>query len=106
MVKYFAEPLAVIRLTLWDSREVLVILAFCFIVSLVFFGCLMFAAEQGVFMVSDYTVSMGYPRGAFVRLSPDDMGQTISPFNSIVSSMYWAVITITTVGFGEFWRRF
>lgn len=56
----------------------------------------MYALEEGV-----YTVNEDYPGGHYLR--PNGYGgQTLSPFDSIPSSLYYMIVTITTVGYGEF----
>ena len=78
------------------SSPFLIPLSFYVSLLMVFFGCLVYIAERGTFVVSEM-----YPKGAYVR--SDISGETTegSPFQSIPDALYFVVITATTVGFGD-----
>jgi len=81
-----------------DSRDSLIVLIFFIILAMVLFGSMMYFSEVG-----DWTVSSTYPTGAFLRNTYDQTGLEVSPFLSIAGSFWWVVVTVTTVGYGDFY---
>ena len=75
------------------SIMALVILLFFSIIGVVLFGSLIYALESG-----EYVVDEDFPDGAYVRWNVLHTEKEESPFNSILISCYWAVVTSTTVG--------
>ena len=62
-----------------------------------FFGCLIFLVEGG-----DYTVSDEFPTGKYVRYTPfNSNNEEDSPYSIVFSCFYWALVTLTTVGYGD-----
>lgn len=70
------------------SQEALVLLVFFLAVAMILFSTLMYTMEQGVWDDA---------QGCHVR--PGE--STCSPFESIPHAFYWAITTMTTVGYGD-----
>jgi hypothetical protein len=92
--------LGLILETMQKSSYALGVLLLVSLVFVVFFGSVVFALESGTF-----TVNADYPTGALLRsaYNPSD-GVSVpmaTPFDSIGTSMYYVVTTITTVGYGD-----
>ena len=83
--------------TLQASTNVLMLLIFFFVLAVVVFGALLFFLEQGEFEVTEE-----FPNGAYLRPSgmPGEPQQE-SPFTSMITAFYFAVITLATTGYGE-----
>jgi voltage-gated potassium channel Kch len=64
-------------------------------------GSIVFASIMYILECGEFTVNSDYPDGAYLRpgLTPGDSQP--SPFVSIASALYWACVTVTTVGFGD-----
>jgi hypothetical protein len=60
------------------------------------FGSVMYYLESGHFVVNNL-----YPEGAYVRWNVLRTEKEESPFKSILHACYWAIVTMTTVGFGK-----
>ena len=90
------DYIGVMANTMVNSRPALAIMGFLVTLTVIFFGSIMYIIEQG-----DFTVTADYPSGAFLR--PDILGASKeqSPFVSIASGIYWAVVTSSTVGYGD-----
>ena len=92
----YNEGVQLITRTVRKSIPALSLLLFFSSLGVILFGCLMYFAEQGVF-----TVNTEHPDGSYLRPDVLNEGQEVSPFSSILVSMYWVVVCITTVGFGD-----
>lgn len=87
--------LNIILKSLHNSVPSLTLLFCILIVSAVVFGSIIYTCEHGF-----YKVTTDYPEGEYYRT--DLMGdQEVTPFRDLGSSMYWAVVTMTTLGYGD-----
>jgi len=77
-----------IALAMSRSKEALLLLVFFLMVAMILFATLMFSIEQG---------SWDRAKGCYAR--PGDV--VCSPFESIPHGFYWAITTMTTVGYGD-----
>jgi hypothetical protein len=81
--------------TAHSSREAMFILGFYFMLLVIFFASVIYAVENGEFTVNEH-----YPTGKFLR--PDGYGgKAESPFDSIPTSIYYMIVTMTSVGYGD-----
>lgn len=71
---------------------------FCVVVGIVLFGSIIYILEGG-----EFKVTTEYPNGQYFRRTLDGSEYEISPYQSIPVSMYWAVVTLTTLGYGDFY---
>ena len=77
------------------SAPSLVLLLGIVLISSVVFGSLIYTAEHGYFRVTPE-----YPDGAYFRR--DIMGEwERTPFQNLGTCMYWAIVTMTTLGYGD-----
>lgn len=90
--------LKIIQKALTQSIPALSILTFLTLLLVLLFGSLIFFFEGGKFTVND-----DYPEGAYLRWNVDHSAKEESPFSSILVSIYWAIVTATTVGYGDFY---
>jgi len=91
--------LALLSGTLKKSIEALTYNVFCFILAIIMFGSIIFLIEQGNFQVVE-GIADGWEKGYYIR--DNIYGQkAITPYTSISSGMYWAAITLTTLGYGD-----
>lgn len=87
------EGLLLLGRTMQASADVLVFLLFFVLLGVVLFGSIMFFCESGEY---DETT------GKFMR--PDLNGDLEpTPFQSIPHSFWWTIVTMTTVGYGDFY---
>ena len=49
----------------------------------------------------EFTVTEEFPDGAFLRPTVTGRGKEESPFTSMALSLYWVVVTVTSVGYGK-----
>ena len=88
--------LKVLLRTVTKSIDTLGLLLFFILIAIVLFGAIIFMVERGSFVVDD-----NFPTGNFVRWNLIHSAKEQSPFQSILLSCYWAVVTTTTVGYGN-----
>ena len=69
---------------------------FFILLGIIFFGTILYLFEQGEFQVTNE-----YPQGAYMRPNQYGGGIKPTPYTSIPTSMYWAVVTSVTVGYGD-----
>jgi len=106
-LRFIKGPAAVIARTIQQSTTALYVLAFNLLLGIVIAGSLMYLAEGGVWDKDEhaYLRPVGLPfwndtggendTASWVRaLEP-------SPFQSIPHSFWWAIVTATTVGYGD-----
>eukprot|EP00603_Paraphysomonas_imperforata_P001805 CAMPEP_0114434862 /NCGR_PEP_ID=MMETSP0103-20121206/12499_1 /TAXON_ID=37642 ORGANISM="Paraphysomonas imperforata, Strain PA2" /NCGR_SAMPLE_ID=MMETSP0103 /ASSEMBLY_ACC=CAM_ASM_000201 /LENGTH=482 /DNA_ID=CAMNT_0001604801 /DNA_START=516 /DNA_END=1967 /DNA_ORIENTATION=- len=79
-----------------NSLSAMGILLFFTVLGVILFGSIIFFLEAGKFTVND-----DFPEGAFLRWDVLHSGKEESPFSSILVSCYWAMVTFTTVGYGD-----
>ena len=96
MSKKFIGVIGVFRNSLKNSKDALIILAFSLVVAVVVLACIEYSLELGTF-----TVNADYPLGEFVNNLEGGQSR-MSPYTSIPVAMYWAVITLSTIGYGEY----
>jgi len=82
--------------SLTDSAEVLFMLLFVAGMIVLIYGTVIYNLEQGT-----YTISSDWPNGNWIRSNFYDNSQEESPFKSSLYGMYWAIVTMTTVGYGD-----
>ncbi|CAE7629128.1 Kcna3, partial [Symbiodinium microadriaticum] len=88
--------LAVLTTTFRASTTALSILLFFAMLLVILFAAIIFILEQGEFVVNE-----DFPDGAYVRWDALKSEKEESPFKSILVSCYWAIVTTTTVGYGD-----
>ena len=72
--------------TIHQSSLLLTVFCFFMIVVVILFGCFIYLAEQGTFQVTN-----DYPNGAYLRQSADKTSLQLSPFDSVLTGIYWAI---------------
>mmetsp|Transcript_56902 Transcript_56902/g.176508 ORF Transcript_56902/g.176508 Transcript_56902/m.176508 type:complete len:795 (+) Transcript_56902:103-2487(+) len=97
-----AEPVIVISQTISQSTKALYVLVFNLLLGIVIFGSLMYLAEgQGRWSVEAQTFErkIGQTWNSTSMMWEDDWAP--SPFQSIPHTFWWAIVTATTVGYGD-----
>ncbi|KAK3257314.1 hypothetical protein CYMTET_33594 [Cymbomonas tetramitiformis] len=81
-----------------ESLQAMTLLFFFLAISLVVFGSMIYFAEAGT-----WTVSAEYPDGVYLRPDITHTSDEISPFKSIPDSFWWVMVTVSSVGYGDYY---
>lgn len=88
---------AILLTTIDRSKDAVFVLLFYFFVIVIIFACLMYGQESG-----NFRVTKDFPTGAYYRPTKEGYGLVeLSPFYDIPSCLYWAIVTVTTLGYGD-----
>jgi hypothetical protein len=82
--------------TLKRSGDILTMMLFYILLCVVVIAALVFQFERGTFRVT-----LEYPHGAYFRPSLDRQGEEVSPYVSLWATIYWSIVTGTTLGYGD-----
>ncbi len=98
VAKGYSDVLRVFQKTFEDSKSALMLLFFIIFMVVIIISCIEFELEGG-----DFTVNENYPNGAFLRTVDGFGTRELTPFDSVSTTIYWAIITLTTLGYGGFY---
>eukprot|EP00747_Dinoflagellata_sp_TGD_P102919 gnl/TRDRNA2_/TRDRNA2_168798_c0_seq2.p1 gnl/TRDRNA2_/TRDRNA2_168798_c0~~gnl/TRDRNA2_/TRDRNA2_168798_c0_seq2.p1 ORF type:complete len:758 (-),score=159.78 gnl/TRDRNA2_/TRDRNA2_168798_c0_seq2:65-2338(-) len=97
----FLEPVIVIGRTLQQSMKALAVLTFNLTLGIVIFGSLMWVAEGGEWDPKTHTYLRFEGRSYDAENKMWVRNMSESPFKSIPHAFWWAIVTATTVGYGD-----
>jgi hypothetical protein len=86
------EGISVLSATMANSAEALSFLTFFLLLAVILFGSIVFFCEEGVYDADT---------GLWMRPTIDGTGTESSPFLSIPHSLWYTLVTMTTVGYGD-----
>jgi len=92
------DQMIILFQTINSSLPVLGILSFYVILMAIIFGSIIFIIEQGTFKVT-----ADYATGQYFSPSLNGESEVVSLFQSIPLGIYWAFVTCTTLGYGDFY---
>jgi len=88
--------LYVLQHTVSRSLWTLLFMLLVFLILSFIFAFIIFAFERGTF-----EVTTEHPNGAYYRMNPYNNEKEESPFRSLSTSLYFTIISMTTVGYGD-----
>jgi len=88
--------IAMLATTMYKASNALFLVAFFVTLGIIFFGSIIYFFEGGT-----YRVTSEYPNGEYLVKSFEGGGYEPTYFISIPVCMYWAVVTSSTVGYGD-----
>lgn len=94
------EPIIVIERTIKLSTRALYVLGFNLTLGIVIFGSLMWVVEGGTWNAETQTYQRDAWNGDTHNFTLED-----TPYVSIPHSFWWAIVTATTAGYGDFYPR-
>ncbi|CAE7798767.1 KCNA2, partial [Symbiodinium microadriaticum] len=92
----FSSGMTLIGRAIHNSLPAIGILFFFATLGVILFGSIIYFVESGTYVVNE-----DFPEGEYVRWNFNHSEKEKSPFVSILVACYWAVVTSTTVGYGE-----
>lgn len=97
----YVEPVLVITRTVKQSTKALYVLAFNLLLGVVIFGSLMYLMEQGEWNESNHEYMRVVDTVWNETSQKREEVREVSPFTSIPQAFWWALVTSTTVGYGD-----
>lgn len=95
------EPVIVIGRTIQKSTKALYVLFFNLLLGIIIFGSLMYLAEGGTWDAKQRSYVRPTSKTFNETTKLWQMSSEISPFESIPASFWWAIVTASTVGYGD-----
>jgi hypothetical protein len=95
------EPATVIAVTIHKSAKALFVLCVNLGLGIIIFGSLMYLAEHGDWNADDRTYERKVGRAWNATSGKYEQVKEASPFVSIPYTFWWAIVTATTVGYGD-----
>ncbi len=91
-----SPKLSIIITTVRESFSSLLIMLGFVLISAIIFGSLIYTCERG-----DFIVTAEYPDGIYLRKDVVGEGFETTPFDNLGACVYWAIVTMTTLGYGD-----
>lgn len=92
----YQRAVKVISNTILHTYKTFFFLYWFVMLLVVVFGAVMFALERG-----ELTVNDEHPEGEYLRWNIERTYKEVSPFRSLAASMWYTLVSITTVGYGD-----